>query len=734
MTAEGTACNGAGEAPTAEKAAAAGKSPAERDGEGVGGPFVIVDGDSDRGSDLGRPLDEDSPSEEEEDEVLGSNAAPGAPVDGGRGSTAGASAAAPRVRDRAAEEPEGGEEGEADALLPSGSDRGAGSDAPAADPEVSAKEGTKEDSAATDVVSELVAAEASGAEQKQESAATESCGHDGAPTKTESHSATTESEVHVDGNRGEESAATKVLPVVQSIGGPGAPMANEHPSADTNADSFEAALEPDDEIKSEKDAFEIVDLVGQGDARGEKDGADALQTNGHARVVVRSDSTDSGSEVHANETEGKESGLQEEGEPITAAVVGVVETAGKDLAGSVEESTEENVDTDEVIADASGKTESVAEKVEGEATCVINQVEDKMGKDGEGGLCDDLTDGVASNEEVKLAPEQGINETVPGVADLAQATEDSSQETLQDDELVEDGKAYPFVETRQENASQFEIAQVDETAAESNLKADRRVEANVAAPLLSQQNCDSSVETVNNEQLEASDVDQLNEIENDVAEAEVMQEVETDVSDAVPLQADAASSASTFHNESQPTELVDGGSFNHSSPLSTELEHCDHAHTEENRSREISDTTVGQLVSGASLGHGSAVVGEAELSSVTGDVSQDKPSDSTVDQGEPVTLNADEIVVDDVAEPSSATGHESAEIDKAEDISKKEDSSDIAGDNTFHGDQPETCNASTACDLAGVTSESLEGTQTFPFPFISINAELFDTIVHSGEI
>jgi hypothetical protein len=733
MTAEGTACNSAGEAPKAEFAA--GKPPAERDGEDVGGPFVIVDGDSDglsdRGTDLGRPLDEDSPSEEE-DQVLGSNAAPGATVDGDRGSTAaeaGASAAAPGgssadVRDRAAEVPE---EGEAGALLASGSDcgAGAGSDASAADSEVSGKEGTEEDSAATDVVSELVVDEASGAEQKQESAAMESCGHDGAPTKTNSRCAATESEVHVDGNREEESAATEVEPVVQSIGGPGAQMANEHCSADTKADSFEAALEPerhDDEIKSEKDASEIVDLVGQGDARGEKDGADALQTNGHARVAVSSDSTDSGNEVHANEPEGKESDQQEEGQPITEAGVGLVETAGKDLADSVEGSTKENADADvngyvKVSADASGKTESVAEKVEGEATCVINQVEEEMDKDGEGGPCDDVTAGVASNEEVKLHPEQGINETVPCVADLAHA----SQETLHDDELVKDGGTYPFVETSQENNSQFELAQVDETAAESDLKAVSRVEVNVAAPLLSQQNCDSSVETVDNEQLEASDVDQLNEIENDVAEAEAMQEVETDVSNAVPLQADPASSASTYHNEPQPTELVDGGSFKHSSPLSTELEHCDRALTEENRSQEISDTTADQLVSGASLEHGSAVVGEAELSSVTRDVSQDKPSDSAVDEGEPVTLNADEIVVADVAEPSSATRHESAE--EVEDIYKKEDSSDIAGDNTFHGDQPETCNASTACDVAeGITSENLEGTQTFPFPFISINA------------
>ena len=41
MTAEGTACNGAGEAPKAEFSPEKAVASGEREGEDVGGPFVI---------------------------------------------------------------------------------------------------------------------------------------------------------------------------------------------------------------------------------------------------------------------------------------------------------------------------------------------------------------------------------------------------------------------------------------------------------------------------------------------------------------------------------------------------------------------------------------------------------------------------------------------------------------------------------------------------------------------
>ncbi|KAE8807235.1 hypothetical protein D1007_16457 [Hordeum vulgare] len=53
MTAEGTTRSGAGEAPKAELAVTKVVSPMGEEREGVGGPFVIVNGDSDGHSDPG---------------------------------------------------------------------------------------------------------------------------------------------------------------------------------------------------------------------------------------------------------------------------------------------------------------------------------------------------------------------------------------------------------------------------------------------------------------------------------------------------------------------------------------------------------------------------------------------------------------------------------------------------------------------------------------------------------
>jgi hypothetical protein len=329
-----------------------------------------------------------------------------------------------------------------------------------------------------------------------------------------------------------------------------------------------------------------------------------LQTNGHANVTVNSDSgiVASGSKVYVNETEVQESDQQEEGEPITEAEVErTVETAGNDLTGSVE-STEAIVHADvhsyaNVNADASGETESVTEKVEDEVTCGIIQVEEKMDKDGEGGSCDDLTAGVDSNKEVKFPAEEGITEAVPSVGELEAATQDTSQEIAQGDGLAKDGETDPSVETCMETNSHVGIAEVDGAATESDLKSDSMVEVKTVAPLLSQQNCDSTVETVDKEQLEGPDASQSNETENDIAQAEAKKEVETEVSDVVPFQAAAPSGASTIHDEPQ---LID-------------LESRDQTHSIESRSRDISDTIVDQLVSGASQGHGSTVVQKAEL-------------------------------------------------------------------------------------------------------------------------
>ncbi|XP_062200102.1 uncharacterized protein LOC133902505 isoform X2 [Phragmites australis] len=752
MTAEGTACNGAGEAPkaefAAEKVAAASpeeKATGEREGEGedVGGPFVIVNGDSDglsdRGSDLSARPDEDSPSEEED--VPDSNAGPGSAVGGDHaapGVGEGASDAALSVssadgRDRASTEPEGGadegkgepsadsvaevvqqeaageEQGVADALAASGSDRavtGADSDAPAMDSEVDGKEGTMEESPAATDVAELVVHEAASAEQDGEDAAAEACGHSDALTYIESDSAAMESEICGEEIKGEHSAADVVELVEQGTSGAGALMANGHLCSDSRDDSSETVTEHEshaDESKLEQNATAVAELVEQDAACGEQDGADALQTNEHIHVAMSAESciVASESKVHANEMKGQESDQQEEGAPTIEAEVleGVLEAAGRNCAGSVEEPIE---------VDASGEPEAMIESVECEATCGILQLEDKMDKDGEGSSCDDCTAGFAcSNEEVELPMEDGINEAVPDVDELEEVTDNASQEIVQGDGLVKDGvsigmlhslksESGPSVESNQEQKVQVEVSTGDEITSESELKADSVVEVNTAAPLLSQQKCDSAVETVEHVQLEAPAVGQANDIVNDVAEAEPQKEVAIDV-DGVPLQAPAASAASTFHNEPRPIDLVGSDSFKYSSPA-TQLESCDHVHTEDSRSREIYDTTVDQLVSDASLECGTAVADEAELTSETGDESLEKPSDTAANQGVPVALNVDKLVVIHDDQPSSATGYGSAEFDKAGDISNKEESSDIVGDSKSYEDKSEIFNESATCD------------------------------------
>ncbi|XP_062194370.1 uncharacterized protein LOC133897597 [Phragmites australis] len=809
MTAEGTACNGAGEAPkaefAAEKVAVSAASPEERaprekEGDEVGGSFVIVNGDSDglsdRGSDLGKMPDEDPPSEVED--VPGYNAAPDAAVGrdhGAAGGEVGASGAALGVslvdgRDRAAEgsevgadegkgeqsadfvaevvqqEAAGGEQGGAETMAACGSDRavtGADSDAPAVDSEVDGKEGTREESAAADVAKSVVH-EASSAEPDGEDAAAESRGHDDSLTYTESGSAAMESEVYGEDSKEEQRVSDVVEPVEQGTAEAGALMANGH-----ICDSFEAATEAEshaDESKPEQNATEVAELVDQDAVCGEQDVADALQTNGHIHVAMSADSciVVSESKVHANETKGQKSDQQEEGAPTTEAEVleGVLEAVGRNYnADSVEEPVEEEVDANglsyaEGSFDVSGEPEAVIEKVEGEATCGILQLEQKMDKEDEGSSYDDCTAGVAcSNEEVELPVEEGINEAAPDIGELEEVTENTSQEIVQGDRLVKDGvcigvlhslkpESDPSVESSLEQKVQVEVSTADETASKSDLKADNVVEVNTEAPLHSQQDCDSA-KTVEHEQLEAPSVGQANEIYNDVAEVEPKKEVEMEVVGAVPLQAadvaeaepkkeiemevvgavplqaadvaeaepkkeiemevvDAvslqeatASAAFTFHDEPRPIDLVDSDSFKHSSPA-TELESCDHIDTKESISREISDTTVDQLESDASLEPGTTVSNKPGFTSETGDESQGKPSDTAVDQGEPVTLNVDKLVVVDDAQPCSATGYESVGFDKAGDISKNDKSSDIVGDSKSQEDQSEICNASTTSD------------------------------------
>ncbi|CAL5063647.1 unnamed protein product [Urochloa decumbens] len=823
MTAEGTACNGAGEAPKAEfspeKAVAAPaeeKAASPREGEDVGGSFVIVnggdsDGHSDRGSDLGKSPDEDSPSEEED--APAPNAAPGAPEGGDHGAAVG-EAGAPSAAlgalsanggDRAAGNSEGGadegqgepnsdsvpevaqqeaageEHAESAAPASSGSDpavAGPDSEVPAVDSGVEVKEDTVDESAATDVAESVVPGAASKEHDGEDSAA-ESCGHDDALASANSSSSVVESEVNAEDGKEEQNAADVKEPVEQGTGGESDLVESGHICADTKSGSLEAATEPDqddvaaeslghddapisaksgsaaielevieDDNKEEQSAGDVVEkeegtdgassLMANGhvcanttvdsfevstqpDSHGNEskleenateiaesmkedaaceDGIDASKTNGHICAAMSADSclVSSQSEVHAIETEGPETDQQEEGGSTNEAeALGLLEEASdRNCSGSIEELVGEEVDAGEQsnaegIADASGEPEAMAKQVEGEATCGILQLEEKLGQDSIDSSCDD-------SMSVELPVEKGINEAVPDICELVEVTGNTGQEPVLGDGLVKDGvsictlhslkpESDPSFKSGLQHEVLAEVATVDETAAESDLKADNVVEAKIATHEVEETEVTHEVEEtevtheVECEKVEAPGVGQGNEIENGVAEVELKGLVEREVLDTVPLQEAADSVASTFHNEQRSIDLVDSDSTNHSS-LATELKSYDHIHIEESKSREIPKITVGQVVCGVSLEHGTMVVDEAEITSETENGSQEKCSDAAVDQGESVDLNVDESNV----------------VDKAVGIFKEDELSDIVDGKTSEENQSKICNASATSD------------------------------------
>ncbi|ONM22644.1 Proton pump-interactor 1 [Zea mays] len=287
MTAEGTACNGAGEALKAEfapeKVVAVSleeKPVGEREGEDVGGPFLIVnggdsDGHSEPGSDLGKAPDEDPASEE--DDVPTFNAAPDAAVAGDHGTAEGQvgaqgaalGASSADGGDRASDGSEGsadesrgdpssdcvaevaqqeavGEEDSGAAALASRECEptitSADSEAHYVDSEVEDKEGTVDGSAVVDAVEAVVHQEAS--TEQDEDAAVMSSGHDDALTSPKSCSAAVESEVIREDSK-EQSITDGVEPQQQGTVGASTLVENEHLCADMMADSFVAANEPD---------------------------------------------------------------------------------------------------------------------------------------------------------------------------------------------------------------------------------------------------------------------------------------------------------------------------------------------------------------------------------------------------------------------------------------------------------------------------------------------------------
>ncbi|CAN6218193.1 unnamed protein product [Urochloa humidicola] len=539
--------------------------------------------------------------------------------------------------------------------------------------------------------------------ENQEDVAVESLGHYDAPISAESDSAPVELEVNEEDSKEEESAADVVEPVEEGTYGASSLMANGHVCANTMVDSFEASTQPDshaNESKLEQNATEVADSMEE-DAACE-DGIDASKTNGHICATMSADSclVASQSEVPAIETEGPETDRQEEEDPTNEAeVLGQLEASDRNCSCGVEEIIEEEVDaggcnTAEGIADASGEQEAMAKQVEGEFTCGILQLEEKLGEDGIDSSCDDSL-------PVELPVEKGINEAVLGICEPEEVTKNTSQETVLGDGLVKDGvyictlhslkpESDPSFKSSLQHEVQAEVATVDETAAKSDLKADNVVEAKIAThgveetevkaeadltPFSSQQNCESSTETVVCEKVEAPAV------ENGVAEVELKELVETEVLEAVPSQEAADSAVSTFHNEERSIDLVDSDSINHSSPAN-ELKSYDYVHIEESRSRDISKATVEQVVCGASSEHRTMVDDEAKIIPETENGSQEKCSDAAVDQGESVDLNVDEPNV----------------VDKAVSIFKENESSDIVDGSTSQENQSKICNASATSD------------------------------------
>jgi len=338
------------------------------------------DGHSDRGSDLGKAPDEDSPSEE--DDVPGSNAAPDAAVGGDHGAAegeVGAALGASSVEggDRASDGSEGGadegkgepssdsvaevaqqeaageENGGAAALASGGCEPAITSDdseAPAVDSEVEGKEGIVDGSAVADVAEAVVHQEAS--TEQDGDAAVMSFGHDDALSSPKSSSAAMESEVIREDSK-EESTADVVAPQEQGAVGANA-LENEHLCADMRADSVVAATEPD----SQEDA--AVESCRQDAAAVESCRQD------DALICTESGSADIESEVYGEDSKQEQSNagvveVEEQGVGRADALIANGHLCADTQADSSEATTEPENHSNE------SKLTEVAESVEEDA-------------------------------------------------------------------------------------------------------------------------------------------------------------------------------------------------------------------------------------------------------------------------------------------------------------------------------------------------------------------------------
>ncbi|XP_044949825.1 uncharacterized protein LOC123399478 [Hordeum vulgare subsp. vulgare] len=734
MTAEGTARSGAGEAPKAELAATKVVSPTGEEREGVGGPFVIVNGDSDGhsdpGSDVGAVAEADSRSEEED--LPRANAAPAADA-GGDHPTAGGELAAldgavglpssnghasPAVVDKS--EDDGvvqvqgeashnseaglGEQGTAAAGELDGQDAPAelridhaeaedDSAPPAVESVLNAKDGESEKSAATEVV-------APEEQQDGENAPAETSGSDEPPRHAESVSVVLESEGSVEQSKGEEVVAEIMKPGTDGSAVLG--VTGQH-DADTSV-TTDPVINADE---GNHDHAAITELV-------EQDGS-----NVHDHVDQIADSCTSAPGIDADGSKG----LQIE----------ALTTEPEVLDGSDCEATSKGPSEEEVVANVLGCAKDTADtslELEGQSEVAsgVVEVEDIVGKDGEGDLHDGRTAVVlSSDEEAKPPAKEGTNEAIPAEV----VKEGISEQIVQDNESVKDdvpsvilqsaNSEDPVVEPKGDHILQVEDATGDGNTAVSDVKVamlemnrtdiiqtqdlnsaseDRSVplpvnssnqvkeevnkEVSPEDALLAQNDC-SSVQTGMHEQLElpGTGAAAADKSDNVVVEAEPGKEME--VVEDVALH---VAEASTFHNEPRSIDFID----NKYVQPDTELEICDHVQAEERNSDEISSTAIDEVISGVSVEHGTAVADDAELRHDTGDASL---SEAAVDQGEAVGLTDDKAAVVDEVKPSSATGSESDVAREAGDVSQIVESRDLVTDCQSNNDQSDILDAST---------------------------------------
>lgn len=533
MTADGTASNGAGEAPKAElspgkgavTAAPLAEKPAE-EREGVGGPFVIVNGDSDghsdRGSDTGAGPEADSASDE--GDLPRTNAGPdadtgrdhgpaGAELDAtvdfsstnGHGPSAvesedgvgGGKAGESKISEAGLGEQEtaGGELGGEDApakLEIEHADPVVDSAASSVDSVAKSKENEMGKSAATDVA-ELPVHEAASEEQHDgTNSAAESNGPDNAPTYANSGSIVLDSEVC-----GEESKGEVIATESMELGTDESEflVVNGQHDAGISSDSSITATHSliHAEEGKHQQAYPNVTEVEQEATYGEQDVTDALQGNGHD-PEVSADSCASASEFKApaNKSEGQQVESLTDKVEVSDAMLDASSSDCRTCTSK--EPIEEEVVANghghaEDSADTSGKLEPGVDEEEGEATRDVIS-EDIITMDSKENL-HGLTSTVGStDEEAKLPMKEEMHEDAPAKLEMCAIAGNKSEQLVQDDQLVKDDVSVgilhsvkpeldPVVEPNWDQRIQVEVAADDENTAVPDVKA-VKVETNTA--------------------------------------------------------------------------------------------------------------------------------------------------------------------------------------------------------------------------------------------------------------